>query len=66
MFTLDVDRLPRLDHAKDLERQADALDGQAASAAKAGLVDQRQAEQQPQEGEAAAGDGHSPPRRKPA
>jgi hypothetical protein len=35
MFTLDVDRLPRLDHAKDLERQADALDGQAASAAKA-------------------------------
>lgn len=70
MFPLDADRLPLLHHAEDLEQQAEALDRQAASAARPGpieqrQVEQRQAEQQPQEGEAAADDKRPSPRRKP-
>ena len=56
MFPLDADRWPLLDHAEELERQADALDRQAAAATEPDPVEQRQAEQQPQQGEAAAGD----------
>jgi len=75
LFPLDADRLPLLHHAEDLEQQAEALDRQAASAARPGpieqrqveqrQVEQRQAEQQPQEGEAAADDKRPSPRRKP-
>ena len=75
MFPLDADRLPLLHHAEDLEQQAEALDRQAASAARPGpieqrqveqrQVEQRQAEQQPQEGEAAADDKRPSPRPKP-
>ena len=64
MFPLDTDRLPLLDHADELEGQADALERQAAAATRPGPVEQRQAEQQPQRGEAVAGDKRSR-RRKP-
>ncbi|HZB55645.1 MAG TPA: hypothetical protein VE527_18550 [Reyranella sp.] len=56
MFPLDADRLPLLHHAEELERQADALDRQAAPETEPDPVEQRQTEQQPQLGEAAAGD----------
>jgi hypothetical protein len=65
MFLLDTDRLPLLDHADELEQQAEALERQDAPATRPGLVGQRQAEQQPQEGETAAGDKRPPRRRKP-
>ena len=58
MFLLDTDRLPLLDQAEALERED-------APATRPGFVEQRQAEQQPQEGEAVAGDKRSPTRRKP-
>jgi hypothetical protein len=61
MFPLDADREKLLRHAKQLEDEADALDRQAAAAARPGLVDQRQAEQQQQQGDAAGGD-QDPPR----
>lgn len=57
MFPLEGGRRPLLLHAEDLERQAEALERQPASAARPGLAEQRQAEQQPQEA--------PPPRRKP-
>ena len=64
MFLLDTDRLPMLDHADELEDQAEALEREDAPATRPGSVEQRQAEQQPQGGEAAAGDKRSR-RRKP-
>ena len=65
MFPLEGGRRPLLQHAEELERQAEALERQDASATRPGPAEQRQAEQQPQEGEAAAGDKRPPPRRKP-
>ena len=61
MFTLDADRLPLLRHAEELNRQADALERQAASEIAPRPVEQRQAEQQHQQGEAPAGDQRPPP-----
>jgi len=61
MFTLDTDRRPLLDYADDLERQAETLDPQIAPATGPGFVEQRQAEQQPQQAKEAAGD--TPPRK---
>jgi hypothetical protein len=63
MFLLDNDRLPLLDRADELEQEAEALEREA-PATRPGSAEQRQAEQQPQGGEAVAGDKRSR-RRKP-
>ena len=59
MFLLDTDRLPMLDHADELDQEAEALERKEAPATRPGSAEQRQAEQQPQDGEAAAGDKRS-------
>jgi hypothetical protein len=67
-FPLDADRELLLSHAEELERDAEALDRQAASAARPALVDQRQPDQQHQQQQQQQQQGGAerpPPRSKP-